>query len=503
MSENLMRQLQLLPDYLGSHLLITITALSLGIIVCLPTAIAVTRIKKLRWPVLSFASVMQTIPGIALLALMVPLLGQIGFVPALVALFLYSMLPILRNTVTGISEVDPSLIEAARGLGMTSNQMLWKVELPVALPIIIAGIRTSTVWVVGTATLSTAVGAKSLGNYIFSGLHIQNHTSVLVGCIAAALLAMILDSLIRLSEIAVTQRNAFKGGLAAMGLIIVLFGGLSSYAFKFNSAESKPIISIGAKTFTEQYILSDLMATMLKDDGFNIDTRSSMGSTILFDALKNGEVDCYIDYSGTIWANHMKRSDTKSADIVLQEMTDWLKEKHGVLCLGALGFENTYALAVKKGLAKSLELESIADLSKHSPNLLIGSDYEFFSRPEWFAIRDNYNLNFYETVSMDHALMYAAIDANRIDVVTAYSTDGRIAAHDLVILKDPKQALPPYDAVLLLSPEAAENQKLIKALMPIIGSMSNQLMQQANMMVDIDKAPTEKAANYLAENIME
>ena len=336
MSENLILQLQLLPDYLGSHLLITISALSLGIIVCLPTAIAVTRIKKLRWPVLSFASVMQTIPGIALLALMVPLLGQIGFVPALVALFLYSMLPILRNTVTGISEVDPSLIEAARGLGMTSNQMLWKVELPVALPIIIAGIRTSTVWVVGTATLSTAVGAKSLGNYIFSGLHTQNHTSVLVGCIAAALLAIILDGLIRLSEIAVTQRNAFKGGLAALGLIIVLFGGLSTYAFKFNSAASGPVISIGAKTFTEQYILSDLMSAMLKEYGFNTDSRSSMGSTILFDALKNNEVDCYIDYSGNIWANKMKRRDTKSHESVLQKMTDWLQEKENILCLGTI-----------------------------------------------------------------------------------------------------------------------------------------------------------------------
>ena len=207
-------QLRLLPEYLGHHLTLTLVALSSGIALCLPLAILVTRVKSLQWPVLTVASVAQTIPGLALLALMVPLLGQIGFLPAFIALLLYSMLPILRNTVTGILGVAPDVLEAAEGLGMTSGQRLFRVELPLAAPVIIAGIRTATVWVVGSATLSTPVGATSLGNYIFSGLQTQNSAAVLVGCAAAAALAMVLDQLIRLGELAVAGRSRTKGWLA-------------------------------------------------------------------------------------------------------------------------------------------------------------------------------------------------------------------------------------------------------------------------------------------------
>ena len=168
MSDALREQLALLPEYLGRHLLLTLTALLIGIGLSFPLAILVTRVRSLRGPVLALASAIQTIPSLALLALMVPLLRAIGFLPAAIALILYSMLPIIRNTVTGIDEVDPNLIEAGRGLGMTPRQLLLKVQLPLAMPVIIAGIRTATVWVVGIATLSTPVGATSLGNFIFS-----------------------------------------------------------------------------------------------------------------------------------------------------------------------------------------------------------------------------------------------------------------------------------------------------------------------------------------------
>ncbi|MCH8990753.1 MAG: ABC transporter permease/substrate-binding protein, partial [Acidobacteria bacterium] len=309
----LSEQLALLPDYLGNHLLLSLAALGLGIVICLPVALAITRVKALQWPVLAFAGVMQTIPGIALLALMVPLLGMIGFVPALMALFLYSLLPIMRNTVTGILGVDPALTEAARGIGMTSRQSLFRVELPLAAPVIIAGIRTATVWVVGTATLSTLVGATSLGNYIFSGLQTQNFTSVLVGCVAAALLATVLDLLIRLVEIAFERRSRRLGMLAAALLFVVLGGGLYPYLARAGIDREKPVVVIGSKTFTEQYILADLISAALTDAGYAVETKPGMGSMILFDALAQGTIDCYVDYTGTIWANVMKRDDIRPA----------------------------------------------------------------------------------------------------------------------------------------------------------------------------------------------
>ncbi len=502
MSDTLSEQLALLPDYLGGHLLLTIVALTIGIAICLPTAFLITRVKPLQWPTLTFASVMQTIPGIALLALMVPILGQIGFLPALIALILYSMLPIIRNTVTGIQGVDPALTEAARGIGMTSSQILFKVEIPLATPVIIAGIRTATVWVVGTATLSTPVGATSLGNYIFSGLQTQNPTAVIVGCVAAAGLAIILDQLIRLVEIAATRRSRKLVIIAAFLLLIVLGGGLYPVLSHDKIGDGASRVVIGAKPFTEQYILAGLMARILDDAGFETETKTSMGSTILFDALADGNVDCYIDYSGTVWANHMKREDNPAADVILSEMTQWLEEQHGIVCLGPLGFENTYALAMHRVQAERLGIRTIVDLALHSRTMTIGSDYEFYSRPEWAALEGKYNLQFGEKLTFDPTLMYSAINQGRVDVISAYSTDGRIVAYDLAVLDDPLQALPPYDAVLLLSGDASKKPRLVSALQPLIGAIDDDQMRRANKLVDSENLSVTKAAEYLYYNML-
>lgn len=501
MSENLSEQLSLLPDYLSHHLALSLSALIIGIVVCLPLAVMATRIKKMQWPILTFASVMQTIPGIALLALMVPLLGQIGFLPALIALFLYSLLPILRNTVTGILDVDETLTEAARGIGMTSMQSLLRVELPLASPVIIAGIRTATVWVVGAATLSTPVGATSLGNFIFSGLQTQNQTAVLVGCLAAALLAIILDQLIRLFELAASRRSRALALTAGAGLLALIVGGLSPLALKAAGVDKRPKVVIGAKTFTEQYILAELISELLDQAGFQSELKSGMGSTILFQALAKNEVDCYIDYSGTIWANHMKRADVIPSDSLLKLMTEWLREKHNITCQGALGFNNTYALALPEKFAAEKNIVTVGDLAPFSAQLVIGSDYEFFARPEWKSLRDLYGLNFADKKSMDHSLMYAAVAENQVDVIAAYSTDGHIAAYNLVVLQDPKQALPPYDAVLLLSPDASGNSHLRAALEKMIGAISAEHMREANRAVDLEDVSVKHAAADLGLNI--
>ncbi|MFQ5607864.1 MAG: ABC transporter permease/substrate-binding protein [Candidatus Zixiibacteriota bacterium] len=501
MSENLSAQLALLPDYLSHHLALTLTALATGLALCLPLGLVITRVKALQWPTLTFASVMQTIPGIALLALMVPLLGQIGFLPALIALFLYSLLPILRNTVTGILEVDKDLTEAARGIGMTSLQSLLRVELPLASPVIIAGIRTATVWVVGAATLSTPVGATSLGNFIFSGLQTQNQAAVLVGCIGAAFLAISLDQLIRLFEVAAVRRSRSLALIAGAALLILIGGGLFPLVRKAISADKRPTVVIGAKTFTEQYILAELMSDLLEDAGFRTEVKSGMGSTVLFDALVDGEVDLYVDYTGTIWANHMRRSDVLAPDSLLALMSEWLASEHDVTCLGALGFNNTYALALPEEKAAKENIVTVNDLAPHSAQMVMGSDYEFFGRPEWESLRDQYSLRFSDLKSMDHSLMYAAVAADEVDVIAAYSTDGHIAAYKLRVLDDPHQALPPYDAALLLSPKAARNGGLVLTLRNLIGAIDGDAMRSANKAVDLDDVVVGEAAKALREEI--
>ena len=499
MSPALAEQLALLPDYLSRHLLLSITALVIGVSLSLPLAILALRVKALQGPVLGVASAIQTVPSLALLALMVPLLGVIGFLPAAIALVLYSMLPVIRNTVTGIQEVDPNLIEAGRGLGMTESQLLRRVQLPLATPVIIAGIRTATVWVVGITTLSTPVGATSLGNYIFSGLQTQNHTAVVVGCVAAAGLALLLDGLIRLLETAASRRSRPLGLAALLATLLVIGTGLSPL---LGGGGSGPQAVLGAKTFTEQYVLTRLMADRLEAAGIETRVLDSLGSTVVFDALINGRIDAYVDYTGTIWANHMGREDNPGADTVLAELRAWLAQEHGIESVFRLGFENAYAMGMTRERAADLGVRSIGDLTQHAPELVIGGDYEFFGRPEWRELQARYGLAFAREVTMDSTLMYAAVDSGEVDVITAFSTDGRIPAFDLVLLEDPKQAIPPYDAVLLLAPGTAERRPALEqTLATLTDRISDEAMRRANRRVDVDGGTVAEAAAALAAAI--
>ncbi len=523
MTENLADRFAELPHLLAGHLLLSVSALVIGIVISVPLGVAATRMPRLRSPVLAVAGLIQTVPSMALLALMVPLLGGlIGFLPAFIALTLYSMLPVLGNTITGILEIDPAMTEAARGVGMTDRQSLQWVELPLAAPIILAGIRTATVWVVGMATLSTPVGAPSLGNYIFLGLQTRNWIAVLFGCFFAAALAIVLDQLIRLLERAARQRSPRLAWTAGAALTLILAAGLLPEAMHLLSGsaaprdaapraativeESQPSLagvelSVGSKGFTEQYILAELLSLRLEAAGATVRHRPNMGSTILFDALRNGTVDVSIDYSGTIWATIMQRPEPIDRTAMLIEVAAFLKDTHGVITLGRLGFENAYALAMNRGRASELGIREIGDLQDHAARLTIGGDPEFFDRLEWRRLRQAYGLDAVRTRGMDSTFMYGAVRDGEVDVITAYSTDGRINAFDLVVLDDPEQAFPPYDAVMLLSPEASRDPQLIQTLLPLVNSVSDETMRWANALVDTDGLTTEEAARRLHRRI--
>ena len=482
-----------LPDYLGNHVLVSVTALLLGFAVSLPLALAVVRRPAWRGIALALTSIVQTIPGLALLALFYPLLlgiaalsaqwtgfgfSALGFLPSVLALALYSMLPVLRNTVTGLMGIDPAVSEAALGVGMTRRQSLWMVELPLALPVIMAGIRTSAVWVIGTATLSTPVGQTSLGNYIFAGLQTQNWVFVLFGCFAAAILALAVDLLLAQVERGVQTRRRIQTIGGVLGLVLVVLAAIVP-------GLSRPAAGyvIGAKPFAEQYILGAVIEQRLAQAGLRASRREGLGSIVLFNALVAGEVDVYVDYSGTIWANQMDRTDVKPRAEVMAAVTRWLAENHGIRSLGELGFENAYSLAMPRAKADALGIRSIADLAPHASQLSIAGDYEFFARPEWRALRDSYGLAFREQRQMQAEFMYAAAAAGEVDVISAYTSDGRIAQHDLVVLDDPKQAIPPYDAILLVAPQRANDQRFLDALRPLVRTIDVTLMRAANLRV--------------------
>ncbi len=508
-------QLALLPGYLTAHLQLSLLALLFGALISMPLGIWITRRPALAQGVLAIVGVIQTIPSLALLALMVPTLAaistltasafgvelrSIGFLPALIALTLYSMLPIVQTTVAGVNGVDPALKEAARGVGMTETQKLLRVELPLALPVMVAGVRTATVWVIGTETLSTPVGATSLGNYIFSGLQTRNLSAVLVGCVAAAGLALLLDQVIRALEVGVRARRRGVLALAAsvLGLLYVFTAG--SFVWE-RTGESVRRVAVGSKTFTEQYILSEFLSLWIeRETGRPTRAVQSLGSTVLFDALRSGDVDLYVDYSGTIWATILERDGLASSRAsVLQEVREALPEDYGVLVAAAFGFENTYALAMREDRARELGVRSISDLVAVAGSLEIGGDYEFFVRPEWKALSSTYGLGFREQRSMDSSLMYQAVASGDVDVISAFSTDGRIAAFELRLLDDDRGVIPPYDAIVLVGPRLArEAPDVVRALQRLDGILDESAMQRMNLEVDEQgRGPAEVARTLL------
>ena len=511
MNEGIADAIGVLPDYLAQHVLLSASALLCGVLLGLPLAVVVYRYPQVRWPVLAIVRLIQTIPGLALLALFYPMLlglsvltaslfgfglPALGFLPTVLALTLYSLLPILQNSVTGLMGINADVIEAANAVGMTPLQRLLRVEAPLAAPVIMAGIRIAAVWTIGAATLSTPVGQRSLGNFIFTGLQTENWILVLLGCTASAALALITDQLLGLIENGVTRRDARR---FIIGLAGILLGTGAAFTPLFSMHQNTYIV--GAKNFSEQYILAELIAERLEGEGYSIQRKDGLGSAVAFHALASGDIDVYVDYSGTLWTNVLGRRDVLTHDIMLTALTRLLGERYGVVLLGSLGFENAYVLAMRRDRALALGVNTIEDLASEAPKLALGSDLEFLSRPEWSTLKTDYALDFGKLRSYTPTFMYRALEDGDVDVISAFSSDGRIAAQELLVLSDPKHSIPSYDAVLLISPRRAKDAALRRALTPLIGSISIEHMREANFMVDRPqkKASLKEAAHFLSE----
>lgn len=498
-----------LGDKLAAHVLLAAAALCLGIVIALPLAVWASRSEPVARITLALASLVQTIPALALLALFFPILlslrtvfGEglptLGFLPALLALTLYAVLPVLRNSVTAREQMEPGVLEAADGVGMTGWQKLALVEAPLAAPYIMAGIRTAAVWTIGAATLSTTIGQPGLGDPIFAGLQTQNWALVLAGCIASAGLAIVADTLLGTIERGFAERKRMLvwGGvaLAALGVLI------SAWSL---ARDDDDAIIIGAKSFSEQYILAQLVGQRLEDAGYRVEYRDGLGSAVVHNALTSSEIDIVFDYTGTLWTNQLKRTDNPGREAIYQTIVDWEQRNSGTLVLGPLGFENAYALAMREDRAQALGIRTIDDLARAAPQLVIGGDVEFFDRPEWIAVRDAYGLRFAKQRNFTTTFLYDALTGGEADVISAYTSDGRVAADRLVILEDRRQAFPSYDALLMVSPEAAKDPALLAALRPLIGAIDVNSMRAANYAVDrqTNKKSPRDAARLLADKI--
>lgn len=498
------------PDLLSAHVQLSFSALLLAMVLSLPLAVWAARTPKVATVILGFASLIQTIPALALLALFYPILlglsavlggsiSALGFLPALLALTLYALLPILRNAVTGLTGVSPAAKQAADGLGMTAAQKLRLVEAPLAAPTIMAGIRTAAVWTIGAATLSTTVGQASLGDLIFAGLQTQNWTLVLTGCFASAGLAIFVDLLLGLVEKGIRDRRMIwkwaGSGLLATGLLVTALPGLSD--------RETDVVVIGAKGFSEQFILARLIGARLEKAGYEVRYSDGLGSAVVFQALAGNDIDIYVDYSGTLWTNQMKRTDSVPPQQMVEDIARWSASQHDVRVIGALGFENTYAFAVRAPADGGPALATLDDLARRSPEMTFGTDLEFLERPEWQMVQAAYPIRFKAERSFNPTFMYPALSSGEVDVISAFSSDGRIAANNFVVLEDPKGAVPSYEAMLLVSPARSRDGKFVEAVEPLVAAISVENMREANYMVDreFDKKTPRQSAKWLESKI--
>ena len=516
-NERWLRAFAMLPDRLAAHLGVSAAAMALAIVVAVPLVLLLVARPRWRPSVLGAAAVIQTIPALALLALFYPLLllvsqvtqrvagfgvPALGLLPSLLALALYALLPLVRGGVDGLASVPPETLDAADGIGMTRRQRLLHVELPLAAPIIMGGLRTAAVWTIGAATLATTVGQKSLGDLIFAGLQLEDWTLVVTGCIAAAALAITVDLALAQAEtgLALGRPRRALFGLALLAALVVAIIGWQASARPPASA-ARPVV-VGAKNFSEQYILAELIANRLRAQGIPATVRSGLGSAVAFRALAAGDIDVYVDYSGTLWDAVLHRTASVPRAEMLATLRRELPAQHGVQVAASLGFENAYALAMRRRDASRLGIASLADLAAHAGTLRLATDIEFQQRPEWAALQRAYGLKFKTLTAYTPTLMVRALTGGDADVITAFSSDGRIAADDLVLLADPRGALPAYDALLLVGPHRPD---LVAKLAGLEGRIPVETMRAANWQADrdVDKQTPGQAAAWLEGQVVQ
>lgn len=497
-------------NLLGQHIYLSIISVLIAVIIGIPLGILISREPKLSKTIIGATNVIQAVPSLALLGFLIPFIG-IGSAPAIVMVVLYSLLPIVKNTYTGLTNIDPDILEAAKGIGLTKSQTMKKVQLPLAFPMIMAGIRISAVTAVGLMTIAAFVGAGGLGYLVFSGVQTVDNYMILAGAIPACILALLIDFIVGKLETSFSYTNKRKTAtktsknikrlvIGFSSIIILAAGALTVYSK--TSAGDK--IVIGSKNFSEQLILGHMLADLVEHKtDIEVERKMNLGgSQVAFSAIKTGDIDMYVEYTGTGLVNILKQNPQSNPDKVYDYVKKEFKAKYGIDLLKPLGFNNTYALAVRQDTAQQYNLNTISDLAQVSDSMIMGPTIEFPNRDDGLiGLSETYNLKFKDVQAVDGGLRYTALDNHKSDVIDAFSTDGLLEEFGLKVLKDDKNFFPPYYAVPIVKEETLmEHPELKEALNALAGKLTDEKMRKLNYKVDsLKESPRKVATEFLEE----
>ncbi|HEY2421183.1 MAG TPA: glycine betaine ABC transporter substrate-binding protein [Neobacillus sp.] len=496
---------------LGEHIYLSIVSVLIAIIIGVPLGILISREPKFSKPIIGITNVIQAVPSLALLGFLIPFIG-IGSTPAIVMVVLYSLLPIVKNTYTGLTNIDSDILEAAKGIGLTKSQTMRKVQLPLAFPMIMAGIRISAVTAVGLMTIAAFIGAGGLGYLVFSGVQTVDNYMILAGAIPACILALLIDFIVgrlefslsyvskqQSSKIPSHSKKRAKKWLIGLACLVLVTAGVFTVYSKANAVDK---IVIGSKNFSEQLILGNILADLIENKSdIQVERKLNLGGTqVAFSAINKGDIDMYVEYTGTGLVNILNSPPESDSDKVYNYVQKEFKQKYGLDMLKPIGFNNTYALAVRQDTAKQYNLNTISDLAKLSNGLIIGPTLEFSNRVDGLAgLTKTYNMQFKDVKAIDGGLRYTALNNHKSDVIDAFSTDGLIEAFHLKVLKDDQNFFPPYYAVPLIKEEVLhKHPELKKIINSLAGKLTDDKMRELNYKVDsLKQSPAKVALEFL------
>ncbi|HEM3463546.1 TPA: ABC transporter permease/substrate-binding protein [Streptococcus suis] len=480
---------------LFEHLRISLLALIIAIAIAVPLGLILSSKKRLTEWSLQITGIFQTIPSLALLGLFIPFMG-IGTLPAVVALVIYAIFPILQGTLTGLGEIDPSLEEAATAFGMNKWEKLKKFKLALAMPILMSGIRTASIMIIGTATLAALVGAGGLGSFILLGIDRNDSALILIGAVSSAVLAVLFGYGIRLLQ-------DKKPKTILLALLVTLFTVGASYVPMLNFSTKQLVIA--GKLGAEPEILINMYKLLIEDQtDIKVEIKPNFGKTsFLYEALKSGSIDIYPEYTGTITSTLLKNSPTDlstNPEEVYAYAKEAILEQDGLMYLAPMAFQNTFALAVTEDYAQKNSIEKISDLAKVQQTAVAGFSLEFNDREDGnIGLKNLYNLQL-NVKTMEPALRYEAIKSGNVQIIEAYSTDSKVVTYKLKILEDDKQLFPPYQAAPLLSKETLEKYPELEQVLGVLaGKISTEEMTRMNYAVDVEGKSAEQVAREYLE----
>ncbi|RRG17593.1 ABC transporter permease/substrate-binding protein [Weissella viridescens] len=490
---------QAIVSALGTHIWISFISVVIAACIAIPVAILLMNHRKLGEGMLQVTGVIQTIPSLAILGLLIPIVG-IGTVPAVIALVLYALMPIFQNTYAGLTQIDSELLEAAEAFGLTSWYKLWKIRLPLALPLIFTGLRIATVMVIGTATLAALIGGGGLGTFIMQGIQNNDNPELLIGAGLSALLAVVFSIGLQLLSHLSMQR--------LLGLTAVLcIGGLGYGGYHFYQTQQNQKIIIAGKLGSEPEILMNMYKDLIEADNahLKIELKPNFGNTtFLYRAIKNQQIDIYPEFTGTVLQNiHPQKLVSHQPEQVYHQAQHVLKQKDRLDYLQPMAYENSYALAVDQSTAQRYQLKTVSDLARVSPQLSAAFESDFYNQADGYpGIQKAYQIQFKNVKSVQPSLRYEALKNHQVQVVDAYTTDPQVKAQKLVVLKDDKHFFPPYQGAPLVRPEVLRAHPEIRhRLNKLHGKISEADMIEMNYQVAIQhKSAKTVAKEYLKTN---